>query len=304
MLNQPFIKTGESEIDQLVVEELFSSKEFQKWLLTKLNLNDVEFKGAWKSFLAKYGECDVAALFQKNDEKILILIEDKIYAPEQHEQAKRYHKSGQFLIDSKEITKYVTCLLSPKIYFKEDAPMKDYEFRISYEDFLAWFEGQDSSKRNYFKKLVIKNGIERARTGYVRLSDELTDNFYKYYETLCRDNFPELEYKKPKAVASGNSWIRFNPKIFPSNVTIIHKGRHGYVDLQISEGNFDNVKNLLSENMSLHSTGKSISIRIIVPEILDINKIENPENYQDRIILVLTAVKELYEWFIEHKGAL
>ena len=55
-MSDSYIKTGESEIDSLVVEELFSSSDFQKWLLKKINI-ETEFKfcGAWKSYLGKYG---------------------------------------------------------------------------------------------------------------------------------------------------------------------------------------------------------------------------------------------------------
>lgn len=307
MNNQPFVKTGESEIDFIIVEELFSSIEFQKFILNKVDINqDFKFISAWKSFIGKYGECDVAVEFIIDNKKIIIFIEDKIYAPEQPEQAKRYHQSGQYLIENNLVDKYITCLLSPKIYFKEDAPMKDYQYKISYEEVLDWFEKQENTERNKFKKLVITNGIERARTGYVRTIDESTNKFYNFYESVCRTDFPELEYKKPKEVASGNSWIRFNPKIFPANVTIVHKGRQGYIDLQISGVSFEEIQQnfSLNSNMSLHSTGKSVSIRIMVPAIETLNEIENPEDYDDQIRFALKSAKELYDWFVNNKNKL
>jgi len=204
MTTIPYIKTGESEIDFLIVEELFSNLDFQKWLIRKLNLdNNFKFMGAWKSFNGRYGECDVATEFIINDERVMILIENKIYSSEQPQQAERYHKTGNDLVANNGLNKYITCLISPKSYFKEDAPMRLYENKISYEELLDWFKSQINSERIKFKQMVIQNGIDRARTGYQRITDENTNKFYNYYEEVAREIHPELEYKKPKEVACG-----------------------------------------------------------------------------------------------------
>lgn len=303
--NVPYVKTGESEIDLLVVEELFSSEQFQRWLLNKVNISEkYTFIGAWKSYNGRFGECDIAAKFNVGGDKTIILIENKIYSPEQPEQAERYHKTGRFLVEKEDIDSYVTCLLSPKIYFKENSPMKNYENKISYEELLEWFKKQNYSERVSFKRMVIKNGIDRARSGYQRITDENTDRFYDYYEEIAREIYPELEYMRPKEVASGNSWFRFNPKIFPSKITIIHKGTVGYVDLQIGGTNMKefsvNFKKKLGKNMTIHKTGKSISVRKIVPSLPNIENIDKPELYKEIILEVLDDVKLLMEWYNEN----
>ena len=118
-----------------------------------------------------------------------------------------------------------------------------------------------------------------------------------------RETHPELEYRKPRAVASGNSWIRFNPNILPSKITIIHKGKYGYVDLQISDKDIQNFsdkyKSKLNDNMSIHLTGKSISVRIVVPIILDIERIEEPKMHREEILLALDSAAQLLEWYLE-----
>lgn len=297
----PYIKTGESEIDSLVVEELFSSPDFRQWFLEKIGVREQpRFVGAWKSFPGRYGECDIAAEFIAGNKSIIVLVENKIYSPEQPEQAERYHKTGKYMIEREGKDKYITCLLSPKIYFKENAPMESYEYRISYESLLEWFKKQDNSDRIKFKQMVIQNGIDRARTGYTKITDENTDKFYEYYEELAREYYPELEYAKPKTVASGNSWIRFNPKTLPAKTTIIHKANQGYVDLQLPEnsGNFSkDYKSKLKEKMSMHSTGKSKSIRIITPKILGLENIDEPEEYREKIITALNSAKQLLDWY-------
>lgn len=308
MENQPYVKTGESEIDYLVVEELFSSSKFQKWLLNRLNINNhFEFIGAWKSFNGRYGECDVAIKFKLENKIIIILIENKIYSSEQPNQAQRYYKTGKDLIENTDVDNFITCLLCPKIYFKEDAPMNTYEFQIFYEELFDFFnsDGNEKDNRISFKKIVIQNGIDRARTKYQRFTDENTNRFYEFYEENARNKFPELEYKKPKEVASGNYWIRFNPKIFPAKTTIVHKAKEGYVDLQIPNYNileFSNkYKYKLNQNMSVHKTGKSISIRIMTTKIPILEEIEDPNEFIDEIIESLSKANQLLQWFKENK---
>ena len=304
--NVPYIKTGESEIDSIVVEELFSSSEFQSWFLKKIAIEgSYEFRGAWKSFPGKYGECDIVTEFNVAKHRIAILIENKIYSSEQPDQAERYHKTGRYLVKNENFDRYVTCLLSPKDYFREGDPMEKYEYKISYEELLEWFKKQHDSKRIQFKQMVIENGIERARTGYKRNTDENTDRLYHYYEELARQIQPELEYRKPKAVASGSSWIYFKPNVLPPNVTIVHKGRHGYVDLQISGIDIHEFskrcQSKLKDKMSVHKTGKSVSIRIMVSRMPDIMNVEEPERHRKEIVEALQAAGRLMNWYLNFK---
>lgn len=302
MENQPYVKTGESEIDYLVVEELFSSFKFQNWLLKKLNVFDsFEFIGAWKSYNSRFGECDIVSKFKINDKILVILIENKIYSPEQLNQAQRYHKTGQDLIINSGADNYITCLLCPKIYFKEDAPMNKYQHQIYYEELFDFFTLYEQDDRIKFKTLVIQNGIDRARTGYQRFTDNNTDNFYEYYEQVATSLFPQLEFKKPKEVASGNYWIRINPKLLPAKTTIIFKAKEGYIDLQISHIDLveftDKYKNLLNSNMTIHKTGKSFSIRMICSKLPKLEEVEHPEEFRTEVIESLNKANELFEWF-------
>lgn len=307
----PYIATEESDVDSLVVEEAFSSKEFQNWILKKLSLQGTaEFVGAWKNVrILPRNECDIVIEFLINNKKIAILIEDKINAPEQPQQAERYHKTGKALIETKKeterIDQYVTCLLSPEVYYKEDAPMGKYEKRISYEDMLEWFENQTDTERMQFKKMVLENGIEKARTAYVQTPDEETDNFYKYYQKLVREITPELDYEY-KGYTGSQSFVDIKSTIFPSNIRIVHKGDRGYVDLQISKIDINEFKDAMKtkkeNNMSIIQTGKSLSVRILVPSLPNAGDIKLPEMYREDIISALNAAEKLRKWYSDFKN--
>ena len=303
-----YIYTEESDVDSLVVEEAFSSNEFQNWLLEKLSedYKNAEFNGAWKNVTLAYGECDIVIEFLINNKITAILIEDKIKAPEQPNQAERYHKTGEALVERKEVDRYVTCLLAPRKYFKLGAPMEKYENRISYEDMLEWFEKQPDTDRMQFKKMVLENGIERARTGYQKTLDEKTDNFYKYYEKLVRETTPELDYEYT-SYTEGQSWVYIKSTIFPSkDIVIVHKGDRGYVDLQISHIDINEFKEAMrakiENGMRIEPTGKSLSVRILVPELPRANTIDSPEMYREDIVLALNAAEKLRKWYSNFKN--
>ena len=300
-----YIYTEESDVDSLVVEEVFSSNEFQNWLLKKLSedYKNAEFNGAWKNVTLAYGECDIVIEFLINNKITAILIEDKIKAPEQPNQAERYHKTGKALVEQKKVDRYVTCLLAPRKYFKPGAPMEKYENRISYEDMLEWFEKQTNTDRIQFKKMVLKNGIERK--GYQQTPDEKTDNFYKYYEKLVRETTPELDYEY-NGYNEGQSWVDIKSTIFPSNIKIVHKGHRGYVDLQISKIDINEFKEAMSakieNDMLIKPTGKSLSVRILVPKLPRVNTIDSPEMYREDIVLALNAAEKLRKWYSNFKN--
>ena len=324
--NYPYITTGESEVDSLVVEEIFSSDEFQNWLLKKLSIKEnAEFIAAWKNVKpTRHGECDIVIEFLINNKRTAILIEDKINAPEQPQQAERYHKTGKSLLRLKEYDEYRTCLLSPKDYYKDDAPMEKYEKRISYEEMLEFFEDQPDTERIQFKKMVLKNGIKRARKSYRQILDEKTDNFYRYYEKLAREANPELGYRYDTNTVD-QSWVTIKPTIFPGNIKIFHKNVWGYVDLQISKIDIDEfrkaMEDKLGNEMHIEQTGKSLSVRIEVPPLPEIRTMEyreeekttcpickgkgtvpSPEMYREDIISALNAAGELTKWYLDFKN--
>ena len=303
IMDRPPIKTQEHDIDYLVIEEVYSNESFRKWLLEQFEQSrSHELIGAWRSTVTKNGETDIAIGLEIKDEKHIFLIENKIYAPEQPNQPDRYHQRGEERVEKGEWDEYHTGLLSPSKYL-ENYKDHSYEVEISYEQLLDYFN-KKSDSRSSFQKQVIQEGIEKARKGYQRTTDEITDDFYKYYEELSRSQHPELEYRKPEEVASGNSWIRF-PNPLPKNSTIIHKSGRGYVDLQISDFDGDSLEFKHKygdslEDMTVTDTGKSISVRIHVPKLKEPDRITTPSKYEEEISEALNSASKLLTWYTEN----
>ena len=302
-MDRPPIKTQEHDVDYLVIEEVYSDESFRKWLLEQFGQPlSHELVGAWRSTVRNDGESDIAIGLEIKGEKHIFLIENKIYAPEQPEQPDRYHQRGEGRVEEEAWDEYHTGLISPSKYL-EGYDEHSYGVEISYEQLLDYFKNNSGSRSSFHRK-VIQEGIEKARKGYQRTTDEITDDFYKYYEEMSRSRHPELEYRKPEEVASGNSWIRF-PNPLPRNSTIIHKSGRGYVDLQISDFDGSSLEfrkkygNSLGD-MTVTDTGKSVSVRIHVPELKEPDRITEPSKYEEEISEALDSASKLLKWYTEN----
>ncbi len=308
----PIIKTRETEIDSLFVEEIFSSKVFQSWVIKKVGLKDSSnFFKAWKSVHGKVdekdGEWDILVQFNDGKKKIFLLIEDKVYSPEQPNQAKRYIKTAEELVKNKKCDQCITCLLCSENYFRKDAPMNEYERKISFEELLDWFKKQPVDDRMKFKQMVIQNGIEESKQKWVKKPDPNTTKYHYYYTKIAQEIYPKIKIKE-KIPASGKSWIYMKYDIFPPNLIIVHKGHQGFVDLQISKIHnrefFEWWENKEEENkISVHANRESVSVRIHTPKIskLSIKEIEKPEKHRKKIVEALQAVNQLKIWYSKWK---
>ncbi len=294
-------------MDSLFVEELHSSPGFQNWVAEKMSLkNSYKFNNAWKSINQITGtQCDIAVRFVHNKHSVILLIEDKIKANEQPNQAKRYRKSGESLVKEKHCDEYYTCLLCPNRYDEDGSIKKKYDKSISYEELLEWFKKQSTSKRLQHKQMIIENGIELSRKTFKKIPDENTTKFHNYYRKIAFDIDDEL--KLPKGIPQKqNTWIRIGHFDFPSNIEIKHKGRHGFVDLQISKMTklekekfskwFAGKK---EDKMTLEKTNKSISVRLGTVKISkeDIADAVEPKKYRKEIEEALEKAKILKDWY-------
>ena len=85
---------AERDIDLLLMEEFHASEEFVKWFCSEIDLRDISPADVWHSVSDTDGESDLLVRVIKDGQRIGVLIENKIAAPEQDRQAERYHIRG------------------------------------------------------------------------------------------------------------------------------------------------------------------------------------------------------------------
>lgn len=122
----------ERDIDLLLLEELHATPAFATWFAEQLGLTGASFDGAWHSVSNANGETDVLLRVRIGEERVGILIEDKIAAGEQHEQDVRYHRRGAEGIKADWFSRYLTCMVAPQAYLAGLADDSRYDGRIPY----------------------------------------------------------------------------------------------------------------------------------------------------------------------------
>jgi PD-(D/E)XK nuclease superfamily len=216
------IAVQERDVDLLILEELHASPFFVSWWCERLNLTDAVFDGAWHSISNADGETDVLLRVRIADQRVGVLIENKVAASEQHEQDLRYHRRGAQGIADGWFERYVTCMCAPQAYLNGLAEHSQYAGRISYEQIAEWFAQQDDTHSAWRKRLM-DEAVRQGRRGYMKVVNEAVTVFHQeYYVHLCRTQ-PTLRMNRPGERGGQGYWIILWVEGWPKHVRLNHK---------------------------------------------------------------------------------
>lgn len=296
---------SERDIDMLLVEELESSVQFREWLASRV-YGQPTYKnriGAWHSVSdPNLGESDLIFLFVNElDGKAAVLIENKIDAPTQPDQGKRYRERGRMGQEAGMWDEFRTCVVAPEKYLKSSVHTEQYDAEISYEEIMAFFLSRRSVDNRFaYKALVVQEGIEQNRRGYQpKVHQGLTKFAEDYYE-FCAERFSHLGMERTRPRPSQSIWVAFRPECLPKNSYIAHQTTAGFVKLFFSgsASHFEELKERYSPHLpngaEVVPAGKSVAIAIEVPQIDDPWK-KPFSDYKDAATQALTKVAEIIE---------
>lgn len=289
----------ERDIDLLLLEEFSVNDRFRKWFLDQNGLPvETEFLNAWRSISDfNLGETDILISYRSLSGTVYLLLENKLDADFQEDQFSRYSKRASKYVTRGDCQEFFIILVAPQKYLDNQ---NEFEFTHSYEEIKVWFNRQHDP-RSDFKARILNIAIEKLRRGYQVINDPSTFDFWLNYWQTLRATTSSLRMKKPKAVPRNSDWpVLENPEIKAFGFQILHKLSRGYIDAQ-NRSEF--VKSRLNqmdlpENLSLHQTGKSLSIRIYT-HILDKHKPFSEQKQQ--VDESIQKAIELLEWIKEHK---
>lgn len=276
--NSPRLEAvSERDIDLLLLEELSVCGEFGRWFLSKTwgdGVSCMKSFGVWHSITEQLlGESDLVWVFEDIQcRRVALLLEDKIAAPPQPEQAARYRMRGESGVREGDWAEFRTVLVAPSRYLLNDREAKGYDYQLSYEDLVAWFEGR-GDERSCYKAQVIQLGIEQQRRGYCPKADEQVSSFFADYWQIASREFPMLEMPAPGGIPVGNDWIGFKPQGLHFVEAFRHKLATGAVDLQLKGDMWSLETSEVIWNpehdpeILLVQTGKSVSLRVVVPYV-------------------------------------
>jgi len=269
----------ERDIDILLVEEFTVNEEFARWFAGQVFDDGAELSSTLVArhsiHAAGLGETDILLIFEAtNRERRAILLENKIDAPPQPEQAERYLRRGEKGQADGEWSTFRTCIVAPERYITNRTGTDGYDSRVAYEQLRDWLrDSTEDDARANFRAEMIQQGIEQNRRGYSPIYDPAATDFWRSYWEYAIQRSPELEMASPGRRPAGSHWMQFRPSCLPRGVVIQHKASHGRVDLEL-RGMADHAQefarryaNQIPSDFRIVRASKSLAIRCAVPRI-------------------------------------
>jgi len=280
----------ERDIDLLLMEEWCVNPKFARFLLQKIMPVDFDIinRTAMHSVTDDvYGENDVVLTFHRKEQRFAILVEDKIDAIPQPDQAKRYQLRAEKMKSSGQYEEVFICIVAPLHYLEND--VEKYPNRISYEslaDFLA-----NGTPRGEYKANMLHLGISRERRHPKPVKNDFVTQFWQdYYESL-KSRFSDAIMTYPDLVPINSDWPMISFPEFSGKMRIVHKMAQGNLDLEtgLSEAELRNVLSLWNtESIVVAQTGKSFVLRIPVPQL---NRLEEFSDQTEKVMEAFDGIK-------------
>jgi hypothetical protein len=166
------------------------------------------------------------------------MIEDKIDAPLQPEQANRYRQRGEQGIRDGGWGRFTTCLCAPESYLAEERSKEEWCSYISLESVSEWAK-RSNDRHDAFLAAICEEAVAKRESLVSDKSPEATE-FWKSYRLLARQLLPEVDITRlGPSVGLASPWPRFGAAALPANVLLEHKPQQGRVDLTFAKSTLE-----------------------------------------------------------------
>ncbi len=295
---QPVESILERDVDLILLEELNVNPTFAHWLTDKLNLPELtRINGGWRS-ISKFGlgETDILFSYQSSENRIFILIENKLDASFQDNQASRYEQRAMQYKENGQCHQAYCLLIAPESYCNNQ---RDFDTFLTYENIIDFFN-KDQTKRSVFKADLLKIAIDKLRRGYQPINDSTLQKFWIAYWEYIHKNHPTLEMKRPDIVPFNSDW----PMLFCkdlSNVVFYHKMANGHTDagFQFEISDLEKLSTSLPNDMRIEKHKKTFSIRMTAPAI---DRTQTFASQVDKVAIGLRNIENIRHWISNNRS--
>lgn len=268
---------SERDMDLLFMEAFVTDHEFARLFIEQTRYAGQKFAivHAERSKVdTGLGESDLTIVFEVDNLRHALLIEDKIDAIAMPDQHGRYIKRGEKGMVNGEYSSFDIFILCPIIYRETNVEAAKYEHFVSYEACRDYFAKMPGTLNQLWYQ-QISQALETMKAEYkVDLNEIAIDSFQKYAD-YQRQYFPQLKMKNHVDSKKVNGWWP-SYSVGVKGMYILHKTNFNCVDLTIN-GAADRIPELsvilkwLHQNgnkqVTLERTSKSAAFRILTPEI-------------------------------------
>lgn len=236
-MNEEFIPTlthaTERDIDLVLVEELYSSFDFTSWIAVQAGIEkpvarwDVKHS---KRRTQSRREIDIFIEIEHADNsRSAVLIENKLDAGEQPDQAESYEEELEVLAKGYGVAKMI--IVCPRSYGEQHQYFTSkFNAVVTYEQLRGWFRdaedevGDDLILRYRLRNEFLDQAIHKHRRGYTPVLDTVVGDFNAQYVALLRRI-------APKIIPGSSMLKKANPRestsmIFDQNKTLAALPKH------------------------------------------------------------------------------
>ena len=223
------------------------------------------------SVMTNDGETDVEVIISDGNDKIAFLIEDKIDAIAQPDQAQRYKTRAEKALKEGVFNRYYIFIVAPHKYLNNNQEAKKYACQVSYEEIREILTDE-------FEKALIDKALDESRRGYVPVEDRKVTDFWNKLQDYVETRFPDtfnIQWRKGEVRGSNAVWITIK---CGHGICIEMKTDRGFVDLEIpgyadkfvefSKANKDIID---QKRLFIRTATKSLAIRKYT-DIIDFTK--------------------------------
>jgi hypothetical protein len=229
---------AERDVDLLLLRDLADGDWLLRPLLATLHASlpaihpSLRLTRIAQSVMTHDGESDLELDLGSDDGgRIRLLVENKIGAIFQPQQAERYAARAARFADDHDEHEASTLLVAPAAYAAGE--LAGFDARVDHEWFLARYrERAESHAGARYGVALLEAAIERGHRGYTKQEDRPTTLFWRAYWETTRDVAPDLRMPPPDISGASNNWIAFRPVARPKNARVLHKLDAGQVHFQ------------------------------------------------------------------------
>lgn len=190
----------ERDIDLLLVEEFYASPSFVAWVCKKVGLlNQVASSSVLHSKRRTRSRREIDIFVEvafKCGDMLALLVENKLDATEQPDQAESYREELTMLSDH--FAHRVMILVCPTVYRQSHQGFADkFDTVITYEILAEYFRDQSAlggseKSRMRFRGELIEQAINKSRRGYASIPNAKIGTFNSRYIELLTEIAPSI----------------------------------------------------------------------------------------------------------------
>ena len=271
----------ERQIDFILQEEFSQGTRFLQSFLKICGVEEIvtDVLEVLASVRDQHGETDVLVSYRAENDpassRRVLLIENKLDAAFQPDQATRYTNRGIQGVANRLWNSYRTCLVAPRAYIQSK---HGFQHSVALEEVLPLL-APDSEERRGFKQKVLQAAIEeQARQGLRTEDIQMTEFRSSYYEAFqgfraqaesAAQSVRNIDAPLPRRAWWGDTWYEFRGPAIKHRVYINHKSEAGFVDLTFRNTDISTLQGAvtLESGMSFQQTGNSAAIRLTTPPL-------------------------------------